>query len=74
MFEIYIYGVILSCLFIIINYIGYIQDNTINHTHWLFYVNEIFWQLILIGPLSWVGVIFSTVSIINRYNNRFNGK
>lgn len=74
MFEIYIYGVILSCLFIIINYIGYIKDNNINHTYWLFYANEIFWQLILIGPLSWVGVIFSTVSIINRYNNRFNRK
>lgn len=74
MFEIYIYGVILSCLFIIINYIGYIQDNTINHTHWLFYANEIFWQLILIGPLSWLGVILSVVSIINRYNNRLNRK
>ena len=74
MFEIYIYGVILSCLFIIINYIGYIQDNTINHTHWLFYVNEIFWQLILIGPLSLLGVILSVVSIINRYNNRLNRK
>ena len=74
MFEIYIYGVILSCLFIIINYIVYLQDNNINHTYWLFYANEIFWQLILIGPLSWVGVIFSTVSIINRYNNRFNRK
>ena len=74
MVEIYIYGVILSCLFIIINYIVYLQDNNINHTHWLFYANEIFWQLILIGPLSWVGVIFSAVSIINRCNNKFNRK
>ena len=74
MFEIYIYGVILSCLFVIINYIGYLHAGNRKYSNYLFYINEIFWQLILIGPLSWVGVIFSTVSIINRYNNRFNRK
>lgn len=74
MFEIYIYGVIVSCICVLVNYMGYLQDNNINHPHWLFYVTEIFWQLILIGPLSWVGIIFSVVSSINRYNNKFNRK
>lgn len=74
MFEIYIYGVILSCICVLINYMGYLQDSNTKYPNWLFYTNEIFWQLILIGPLSWIGAIFSAVSIINRYNNRFNRK
>ena len=69
MFEIYIYGVILSCLFVIINYIGYLQDSNTKYPNWLFYTNEIFWQLILIGPLSWIGVILAGISIILRVKN-----
>ena len=74
MFEIYIYGVILSCICVLINYMGYLKDSNNKYPNWLFYTNEIFWQLILIGPLSWLGVILSVVSIINRYNNRLNRK
>lgn len=69
MFEIYIYGVILSCLFVIINYIGYLQAGNSKYSNWLFYVNEIFWQLILIGLLSWIGVILAGISIILRVKN-----
>lgn len=53
---------------------GYLQDNNIKHPHWLFYANEIFWQLIIIGALSWIGVIMAIVSITNRCNNKFNRK
>lgn len=69
MFEIYIYGVILSCLFVIINYIGYLHASNRKYSNWLFYTNEIFWQLILIGPLSWIGVILTGISIILRVKN-----
>ena len=69
MFEIYIYGVILSCICVLINYMGYLQDSNTKYPNWLFYVNEIFWQLILIGPLSWIGVILVGISIILRVKN-----
>ena len=69
MFEIYIYGVILSCICVLINYMGYLQDSNTKYPNWLFYVNEIFWQLILIGPLSWIGVILAGISIILRVKN-----
>lgn len=69
MFEIYIYGVILSCLFVIINYIGYLHAGNRKYSNYLFYINEIFWQLILIGPLSWIGVILTGISIILRVKN-----
>lgn len=66
LFGIYICGVILSCIFVVVNYLGYLHDNNIKHPHWLFYVNEIFWQLIIIGTISWVGFIMAIVSITNR--------
>ena len=69
MFEIYIYGVILSCICVLINYMGYLKDSTTKYPNWLFYTNEIFWQLILIGPLSWIGVILTGISIILRLKN-----
>ena len=69
MFEIYIYGVILSCICVLINYMGYLKDSNIKYPNWLFYTNEIFWQLILIGPLSWIGVILAGISIILRVKN-----
>ena len=69
MFEIYIYGVILSCICVLINYMGYLQDSNTKYPNWLFYTNEIFWQLILIGPLSWIGVILAGISIILRVKN-----
>ena len=69
MFEIYIYGVILSCICVLINYMGYLQDSNTKYPNWLFYTNEIFWQLILIGPLSWIGVILAGISIIIRVKN-----
>ena len=69
MFEIYIYGVILSCICVLINYMGYLQDSNTKYPNWLFYTNEIFWQLILIGPLSWIGVILVGISIILRVKN-----
>ena len=69
MFEIYIYGVILSCICVLINYMGYLKDNNTKYPNWLFYTNEIFWQLILIGPLSWIGVILAGISIILRVKN-----
>lgn len=53
---------------------GYLRDNNIKHPHWLYYANEIFWQWIIFGTLSWVGVIMAIVSITNRYNNKFNRK
>lgn len=69
MFEIYIYGVILSCICVLINYMGYLQDSNTKYPNWLFYTNEIFWQLILIGPLSWIGAILAGISIILRVKN-----
>ena len=69
MFEIYIYGVILSCICVLINYMGYLKDSNTKYPNWLFYTNEIFWQLILIGPLSWIGVILAGISIILRVKN-----
>ena len=69
MFEIYIYGVILSCICVLINYMRYLQDSNTKYPNWLFYTNEIFWQLILIGPLSWIGVILAGISIILRLKN-----
>ena len=74
LFGIYIYGVMLSCIFVIVNYMGYLKDNNIKHPHWLFYANEIFWQFIIFGTLSWVGVIMAIVSITNRCNDKFNRK
>ena len=69
MFEIYIYGVILSCICVLINYMGYLKDSNNKYPNWLFYTNEIFWQLILIGPLSWIGVTLTGISIILRLKN-----
>lgn len=69
LFEIYIYGVMISCIFVLINYMGYLRDKNIKHPHWLFCANEIFWQLIIIGALSWIGFIMAIVSITNRKTN-----
>jgi hypothetical protein len=74
MLTIYISGVILSFIFAAINYLGYLSNTIIKHPHWLFYVNEIFWNLLIIGGLSWIGVIIAIASIINRCNNKINRK
>lgn len=70
MFGFYICGVMLSCIFVIINYMGYLQDNNIKHPHWLYYVNEIFWQLLMVGILSWIGLLICIISIGNRFGNK----
>ena len=70
MFEFYIIGVVLSCIFAMINYLGYLSDNNIKHPHWLFYANEIFWNLLIIGGLSWIGFLVCVISIGNRSENK----
>lgn len=70
MMTIYIIGVVVSCILTMINYLGYLSDNNIKHPHWLFYVNEIFWQLLLIGGLSWIGFLICIISITNRIGNK----
>ena len=70
MFEFYIIGVILSCIFAMINYLYYLSDNNIIHPHWLFYVNEIFWHLLIIGGMSWVGFLVCVISIGNKFSNK----
>jgi hypothetical protein len=49
---------------------GYLQDNNIKHPHWLYYVNEIFWQLLIVGILSWIGLLICVISIGNRFGNK----
>jgi hypothetical protein len=49
---------------------GYLQDNNIKHPHWLYYVNEIFWQLLIVGILSWIGLLICVISIGNRSGNK----
>lgn len=70
MLTIYIIGVVLSCIFAMINYLGYLLDNNIKHPHWLFYANEIFWNLLIIGGLSWIGFLICVISIRNRFTNK----
>lgn len=70
MFKFYIIGVVLSCIFTMINYLGYLLDNNIKHPHWLFYANEIFWNLLIIGGLSWIGFLVCVISIGNRFTNK----
>jgi hypothetical protein len=70
MFEFYVIGVVLSCIFAMINYLGYLLDNNIKHPHWLFYANEIFWNLLIIGGLSWLGFLVCVISIGNRFANK----
>ena len=72
--TIYLIGVVLSCIFAMINYLGYLSDNNIKHPHWLFYANEIFWNLLIIGGLSWLGFLICAISIGNRFENKFNIK
>ena len=67
--TIYLIGVVLSCIFAMINYSGYLSENNITHPHWLFYVNEIFWNLLIIGGLSWLGFLICVISIGNRFAN-----
>lgn len=64
--RIYLIGVILSIIFTMFNYIQYLQYNNIKHPHWLFYVNEIFWQILIVGGLSYIGFTLSIISILNR--------
>jgi hypothetical protein len=68
--TIYLIGVVLSCIFAMINYLGYLFENNIKHSHWLFYANEIFWNLLIIGGLSWIGFLVCVVSIRNRFANK----
>ena len=70
MFGFYTFGVMLSCIFVIVNYMGYLRDNTIKHPHWLYYLNEIFWQLLIVGILSWLGLLICVISIGNRFGNK----
>lgn len=70
MFEFYVIGVLISCVFVCINYTGYLYDNNIKHPHWLYYVNEIFWQLLIVGILSWIGLLICVISIGNRFKNK----
>lgn len=72
--TIYLIGVVLSCIFAMINYLGYLSENNIKYPHWLFYVNEIFWNLLIIGGLSWIGFLVCVISIVNRFENKFNIK
>lgn len=74
MFEFYVIGVVLSCIFAMINYLGYLSENNIKHPHWLFYANEIFWNLLIIGGLSWIGFLVCVISIGNRFGNKINTK
>lgn len=71
---IYVIGAILSCIFAMINYLGYISDNINKDRHWLFYANEIFWNLLIIGGLSWIGFLVCVISIVNRFENKINRK
>lgn len=74
MLTVYLIGVVLSCIFAMINYLGYLSENNIKHPHWLFYANEIFWNLLIIGGLSWIGFLVCVISIVNRFGNKFNRK
>lgn len=67
LFIIYLIGVVLSSIFALVNYLMYLDDNKIKHPHWLFYVNEVFWTILIIGGLSWIGLLFSIISIGNRF-------
>lgn len=64
--SIYLIGVVLSLIFIVINYIQFIKENDIKYPHWLFYANELFWQFIIVGSWSWFGFLLSLISIQNR--------
>ena len=68
--TVYLIGVVLSCIFAMINYLGNLYDNNIKHPHWLFYANEIFWNLLIIGGLSWIGFLVCVTSIGNRFDNK----
>lgn len=68
--TIYLIGVVLSCIFSMINYLGYLSYNNIKYQHWLFYANEIFWNLLIIGGLSWLGFLICVISIGNRFANK----
>lgn len=64
---IYLIGVVLSLIFMVINYIQFLEENNIKYPHWLYYVNDIFWQTLIIGSLSWFGFFLSLTSIHNRW-------
>lgn len=64
--NIYLIGVVLACIVAMINYWLYLKQYNIKYPHWLFYANEIFWMLLLIGGLSWIGFVCAMISIYNR--------
>ena len=65
MLEIYFLGVIIATILIMINFILYIKLYKIKYPTSIFYLNDVFTQLFTVALASWVGVIMTTISIIN---------
>lgn len=65
---IYLIGVVLSIIFMVINYIQLLKENNIKYPHWsyYYYVNDIFWQTLIVVSWSWFGFFLSLTSISNR--------
>lgn len=63
--NIYIIGVLCTITAVLINYSLFLKKYNINYPYSWYYYNELFWQVCILGMLSWFGFLFTLISILN---------